>query len=247
MDMLRPTPADRPSGQEILARLGLIAKETPTSGAMPSAIFVGRADELRALEQASGRRPRRATVTTLVHGESGVGKSFLVRRFLARLDELDEGVLVLAGRCFERESVSKAVRPDRRPAARVSRHAERTGPPGRPPSGQRCCSRAPSRCSATSFRSGNSHRPGRLQSQALRARMFAARGGCRSWCGSWRGAISSSSIDDLQWADKDSLELLAEVMRPPDAPRLLLVATMRMTTEQVASSTRGGGPARDGR
>src|SRR5262249_14415222 len=38
-------------------------------------------------------------------------------------------------------------------------------------------------------------------------------------------------IDDLQWADADSLALLGEVMRPPEAPPVLLIATVRPASE----------------
>src|SRR5262249_35807601 len=40
------------------------------------------------------------------------------------------------------------------------------------------------------------------------------------------------SIDDLQWADVDSLALLGDIMRPPNAPPMLLVATLRVGTER---------------
>src|SRR5262249_4208698 len=38
-------------------------------------------------------------------------------------------------------------------------------------------------------------------------------------------------VDDFQWADADSLALLGDLMHPPDAPALFLVATERGQSE----------------
>src|SRR5205807_5426556 len=64
--------------------------------------FVGRTAELSTL-RAALEESRHQTTALLIHGESGVGKTAVVRRFLDALGLPD--AVVLAGRCYERESV----------------------------------------------------------------------------------------------------------------------------------------------
>ena len=66
--------------------------------------LVGRARELESLEVAFADVGRGRTVALYIHGPSGVGKTALVRRFLDDLIGRDQAI-VLAGRCYEQESV----------------------------------------------------------------------------------------------------------------------------------------------
>ncbi len=247
-DLLRRDPAARPSGAQVLARLGLEEEDVEPPPSSRRLDFVGRLRELAALEEALAEARRGRAVTLLIEGESGVGKSALLRRFLERIPG---DAQVLAGRCYERESVPyKAIDeimeglaraasrmppvevaallpPDAAllgevfPAlGRVVGHAQRaSSPPG------------PGRASSISSRP----EPARevLDPPAIRARAFAGIREIFRRFSAQRPLVLA--IDDLQWADPDGLALLSEVMRPPDAPALLLVATVRTGAEVMTA------------
>src|SRR5262249_10981581 len=107
-DLLRVDVRSRPPGLQVLARLGV--HETSASSvdavAAPTASvpFVGRQQELLALQAAFDESCGGQAVTMLVHGESGLGKTALVRKLLEDLERRDNQVLAFTGRCYERES-----------------------------------------------------------------------------------------------------------------------------------------------
>src|SRR6185312_13753173 len=107
--LLAVDPAKRPSGLDVLAALDAGARPTVARAAgtsQPLVVappFVGRAGELGALDDAFAATRDGGSVAVLVRGESGVGKSSLVRRFAE--EAAVRGAVVLAGRCYERESV----------------------------------------------------------------------------------------------------------------------------------------------
>src|SRR5262249_32018565 len=105
-ELLRREPADRPSGEDVLRRLQAGASDTGggvTTG-LGEAPLVGRESQLAALAGAFAESRQGKAVIAAVHGRSGAGKSTLLRCFLDGLTDRGEAV-VLAGRCYEQESV----------------------------------------------------------------------------------------------------------------------------------------------
>src|SRR5206468_1330863 len=101
--LLQPDPARRPDVEAVLRELrALRPKPTAPSDAATSlrsdGPFVGRTAELDTLRAAFAETQRGKAVTVLVSGPSGIGKSELVRRFLAEV-ERHAGTWVLRGRC----------------------------------------------------------------------------------------------------------------------------------------------------
>jgi len=239
MALLAPQPERRPGGAEVLRLLG--APLPPSVGGAADALtpFVGRRGELGALadELAAARTGAR---TVLVEGESGVGKSTLMRAFVAALPA---EVLVLAGRCYERESVPfKAV--DGVIDA-LSHHLEELGDAEvaalAPPDAARLAQAFPvlarlSRSAGEPVAIRDPHEIRRVVFATLRELLTRLA----------RARPVVIAIDDVQRADADSLALLAEVLRGPVAPSLLLVATVRTGGGRPADELAAGlpGPVR---
>lgn len=225
-ELLRIDPARRPRAEEIIRLLGGAAPRAsrrPVGLVGEGALFVGRSAELEllrgAFREVSAGLPR----TVLVQGDSGVGKSALVRHFA---ETLPREVLVLGGRCYERESVP--YRAVDGVVDALSGHlmklpgdeAAALLPPMTPLLAQlfpvllrvEAIARAP-----RPQLNADPHEVRRRAFEALRALLagIATR----------RPLVLV--IDDLQWADADSLQLLGELLREPQAPAVLFVGIGR--------------------
>ena len=242
VELLRIDPAARPPERDILRRLGVtedaIAPVETEPEAAASASLVGREPELAALERALDETRKRRAVTVVLGGEPGVGKSTLVRAFVERAIARDPTTVVLAGRCHEHEAVpykaidgvvdalSRTLRrlPEADAAALLPRHAAllaqvfpvlgRVEPVARAP-----------RLLET------------LDPKELRGHVFLALRELLVRLADRRPVIAV--IDDLQWTDADSLALLRALLRPPDAPSLLFLATLREGGQDVIGELEG--------
>jgi serine/threonine protein kinase len=98
--LLAIDPAARPSGPEVLRILEARGEERPVDTP-----FVGRKAELGVLERALADSTRGDTLALSIEGESGIGKTKLVRHFVDQVKASDDPPFVLSGRCHERETM----------------------------------------------------------------------------------------------------------------------------------------------
>ncbi|MDB4965511.1 MAG: Serine/threonine-protein kinase PknA [Myxococcales bacterium] len=229
LGLLTIDPTQRAGGNELSLACGASAMApmaVSTSGPVAvAAPFVGRANELSALQNAFAATREHRTVAVLVQGESGVGKTALVRRFADAVAA--RGAVVLAGRCYERENVPyKALDGVIDALTRYMLRIDRADAAALLPVQTALLAMA----FPVLLRVDAVARAPRPTSEVrdplhLRTRVFAAVRELLGRLAERRPLVVV--IDDLQWADADSLALLAEIMRAPEAPSLLLVATTR--------------------
>ncbi len=226
-ELLDRDPARRPGGAEILRRLDVVMPDavelhpTPAPGAAP---LIGRGRELRRLGECFEQTRRGRAVMIHVHGSSGVGKSALVRQFL---HAIRDQAVILKGRCYERESVPyKAFDALVDALARYLTSLPESQTAALAPDGLA----AAARLFPVLRRIPAAARGGRAlqeipdeREQKRRARIALRELFQR--LGTSRPLVLF--IDDLQWGDLDSADLIVELLRPPRPPALMLISCFR--------------------
>jgi len=263
MALLAKEPAERPQVREILQRLGIdpddgVDQEAHggglPSGAVSGAVgvvgsgpgprarvaqtFVGRDAEMGALWLCYDRMRSGSLQLVLVQGTSGIGKTCLVERFLDdQLGEVPDPLcpLVLRGRCHERETVPfKAFDAIVDGLSNTLARMEDAELEALLPRDISFLAdifpvlRRIELIEASRFRRSE---VGDQSSE--RSLAFAALRGLLVNLAARRPLVAF--IDDLQWADSDSVALLHALLEEPGAPALLLIATCRPLVADAGS------------
>jgi serine/threonine protein kinase/tetratricopeptide (TPR) repeat protein len=230
-DLLARDPAARPTGTQVLDRLqrfwpsaSITREPVVRSEQVP---FVGRSAQLALLDRAFDGSTLGRAETVFVHGGSGMGKSSLVRRFLDLLRERESDLVILEGRCYERESVPyKAVDSVVDALSRYLRKLPRPHAEALLPRDVASLTRLFPILRRVEAIAESRHRPiPTTNAQEVRRRGFAA----------FRELLARLTdryavvlvIDDLQWSDADSAALLVDMMFGEEPPPLLFVACYR--------------------
>jgi len=228
-DLLERDPADRPTGAQLLRRLGVAETDrivSPLLSVSREGGFTGREGELAMLDDALAPLVKRRASVVLVRAPSGMGKTSLVARFLERLRATHPSAVLLRGRCLDREDVPyKAIdhlidelsdwwlaQAPKEAQALLPRDAYLL------PTLFPVLDRVPAIADAPRTRIV-------ADPQARRTHAFDALRETLQRLGDRHTVVLF--LDDMQWVDRDTTALLADLMRAPDPPPVLLVLATR--------------------
>ena len=241
VELLSRSVEGRPSGAELLSRVG--GSPAPLS-VRREARFVGREAERAVVAQLFEEGPRRGrAAVALLGGPSGIGKSTLVAQVCAELRARARGAVILAGRCWEQESVPyKAIDGLVDPLSSYLKALPLRAATALLPPDVRTLVRlfpvleqveAIANAEGPTTIARDVHEIRRSAFRALRellTRLAAAR-------------PLVLVIDDLHWGDQEGGALLVELLAPPDPPPLLLIASYRSEDVETSACLRVALPA----
>jgi hypothetical protein len=234
VELLRPEPHTRLGGRGVLERLGLdptaIGGGVYGKAPLVPPPFVGRTAELTLLSEALAQTVTGGAASVFVSGEPGMGKTSLARTFLDRLTRERPDVVTLAGRCYPGTSVPfKAFDPIVGALANELTRFEAGAGVDRshliPAAAAAAVIRVFPALLSAGLMGRHSEPEPALNPHELRTLAFGGLRELLRQVAARRPLVVF--VDDLQWADADSFHLLREVMHPPQAPPLLMIATVR--------------------
>ncbi len=223
----------RPAAAQILARLAQRSLPRASTPASPARAFVGRMQELRRIADLFDALAEGQPSALLLHGESGIGKTALLQEACRQAREASAQVLVLRGRCFERETVAYAgldmlidvlastLR--RLPAEHAAYFLPRYS--------DLLCQLFPTLATVPGFGAGShtrlpmSSHEARTRARAAFHELFAR------LCMRYRVVLV---VDDAQWLSDESRALLAALFLPEERlPLALLLASRPSSAERL--------------
>ena len=236
--LLDRDPSKRPTVFDVLRLVGADEEAESlrgnTSKRSGQAIqLVGREQHLVALRQAFQEVHAGSTRSVFVHGKSGMGKSVLIQTFLEELKG-NKQAMVLSGRCYEQESVPFKALDSLIDSlvGELGKLPEETLRLGVPEDSLPLVRLFPVMGQLPSATDAGKPPIDNVDQRELRERAMNALRELLRWLGARQPVVLY--IDDLQWGDEDSAELLGDLVRPPDSPRVMLLGSYR--SEYVQTS-----------
>jgi len=244
--LLDRDPLRRPTGPQVLAKLRGGETISLHERSRPRGIF-GRDRQRLDLDAALGQvKQRRRPRVVFISGKPGMGKTALMREYLAALSRAEPEAIVISGRCYESESVPfKALDSAIDSLTRQMRRMLPEAVAQFLPRGAEDLSRLFPVLRGIGIRAETSGVP--LDPQEMRRRAVNAMHDLLHRLSARRTLVLS--IDDVQWGDVDSALLLSEILRSNDAPPILVLVAFRSTEHSphrfVETLARGARGARE--
>lgn len=238
--LLARDPAHRATGSDVLRVLQQDEFAIDSQGEFneePDQL-IGREQHLASLHEAYGSVMEGRAASVFVWGESGNGKSTLVKHFLDGIQG-DKDAVVLAGRCYERESVPfKAIDSLIDSLVAHLKHVSRAEAEGVMPRDIQALMRlfpvigqieAAAKMPRRKIEVSDQQELNRRAIGALREMLARMGDRCRLVV----------YIDDLQWGDEDSAAMVSDLLQPPDSPVVLFLGTYRSEDAETSPFLQG--------